>query len=1007
MKIFTESLAFLSILVILSSSTMVAQQGSSKIQGRVTDAASGEPLYGTNVVLMGTSLGAASGPDGLYNISNVPPGTYTVQFTYIGYKTYKVEDVKVSPGKTIALDAKLTAESITGKTVVITAQQQGQVSAINEQLSSNSIKEIVAKDWIQEVPDANAAGSIGRLPGVSLERDGGEANKVIIDGLAPQFNKVEIDGVQLQGVDLDRSVGLSPISDEMLSGIQLSKTLTPDMDADALGGVVNLTMKEAQKGFHISALAQGTYNDLRNDYGNYQFTGTVSDRFFDNNFGVIANFGTSKINRSSDNFSAGYGTYIGNSNAITTNNAFVSQNLDERYRSYGDIVLDYETSFMTLKMDNLFSQQIDDNVNRNNGFIFNNNEFDFQINRNRPVQTIRSTSLSSTFSFLNTELHLMGSYSSTGLTSYQDQYNFQDLDIITLSGNKAIPGSQLLMAQPSSLITEFYRISSPKYSVLINNYLPSTDRKDETATYNVDWKIPYNLSEDISGYLQVGGMYSNKDRKSSELQLDGPYVGGRGEQFTATLQQNNVIPGLIYNGQAGIARPDGIPAINWVVPNFDWGNIFGGRYTLGYSEDLGELDNFSNAIYAYNPHFLITDGVPTYENDYSNNEQKTAGYIMTELKIGPDLTLIPGVRYEKYHSVYSSYFIQAESEALTGISYIKPVTADNDNEYWFPSVNAQYKINDWSDIRAAYFRSASRPSYEYLSPGAVLNESKTLLTLDNPYLKPAIADNFALMYSVHSNEVGLFSIYGFFKEIDGLITPLPSYQPNYYDRVQGAPAGFIAELQAPRSLYDPTIFNQPGISVSPQAGFSGYPINNPNTSYYRGFELNWETNLWYLPGLLNTIVLDFNYSRIWSTTWIPYLNIVTTFDTSGIIPIPINTPYYATRKAKMYDQPADIFNARVGWSYEGFSTRISFRYQGETVSGIDPVYSLLDSYTKAIFTVDWTINQEIFKGLNFTADVSNLNNYIDDSYIKTGSYSFPTSSQSYGPLYQAGLTYEF
>ncbi|MFZ1082339.1 MAG: TonB-dependent receptor [Candidatus Kryptoniota bacterium] len=972
------------------------------MQGKVTDVVTGEPLPGANVILVGTSLGAASDISGGYQIPNVPAGVYTARFSYIGYESYEVDSVQVLSGKTLVLDAKLAAKSIVvGKVVVVTAQRMGQEDAINEELSSNSIKDIAAKDWMTEVPDADAAGSIGRLPGVSLIYNGGEPDQVVIDGLAPQYNNVEIDGVQLQGVNLDRSVDLSPISDDMLSGIQLSKTLTPDMDADALGGVVDLTMKEAPSGFHFNALTQGTYNDLRNDYGNYEFTGTVSDRFFDNSFGVIGNVGTGKINRSSDNFGASYGTYIGNVDELTTNNASISQNLDERYRSFADIVLDYKTSFMKLKMDNLFSQQLDQNVNRNNVYVFNNNEFDFQINRNRPIQKIQSTSLSGIFSFLNTELHLTGSYSNTELTEYEDYYDFQDLDLITLSGHTAVPPSQLTMAQPSNLINTYYNISYPTYSVLLNNLLQSTYRDDETSTANLNWKIPYSISDEVSGDLQVGGSFSNKDRNSSYVELNGPYVGGRGEQFVSNLQLQPGFDTLKYNGQVGISRPDGIPALNWVVPNFDWGNIFGGEYTLGYSENLGALDAFSKAIYNYDPEFIITDGVPTYQNDYSNNEKKAAGFIMTELKIGPNLMLLPGVRFEYYNSSYSSYFIQAESEALTGISYIKPVTAYNNNAYWFPSVNAKYDLNEWSDLRAAFFRSATRPNYLDLSPGAVMNESKTQMIAYNPYLKPALANNFALMYTVHSNEIGFLSVYGFYKEIDGLLTTIPTYEPNYYDKVQNAPASLIQELTAPRALYDPTLFQNQSITIY------NFPVNNPNESFYRGFELNWETNFWYLPGLLSNIVLDANYSRIWSTQWIPYLNIVTTYDTTSVIPLPVNTPYYETRKAQMFDQPSDIFNIRVGWSYKGFSTRVSFFYQGATVNGIDPVYSLLDSYTKAIFIVDWSVNQELYKGLNFVAAVSDLNNYINSAYINTQGQSFPTSSQSYGPLYQAGLTYSF
>ena len=656
--------------------------------------------------MVGTSFGAPTDINGRYQILSVPPGTYSIQFSYIGYKSYKAENVEVQSGKTVVLDVHLTPETITGKMVVVTAQKQGQANAINEQISSTSIKEVVAKDYIQQVPDVNAAESIGRLPGVSLERSGGEGNKIVIDGLAPKFNSVEVDGVKLTGVDLDRSVGLSPFSDEMLEGIELSKTLTPDMDADALGGTVNLTLKEAGEGFHFNASAQGSYNDLRNDYGNYKFSTSMSDRLFDNSFGIIGNFGTERTDRSSDNFGAGYAPYVATTiSEISTQWAQVSQLLDERYRPFGDIVLDYKSPFVKLKMDNMVTQQIDQDMNRNNFFNFGNNEFDFQIDRSKPVETIRSTSLDGLFSFLNTELNLDGAYSYTTLRNYDDYYGFQDVELIgKLTPYKDIPPSALIMAQPIDLMNKYFVISAPNTADLWNNLMTVTDRKDESYSYKADWKIPYNITQDVSGDIRVGGMFSNKDRSNSGDELQGPYYGGRGQQYIANMQKNNDIFNLKYNGDVGISNAFGVPAVNWVDPNYDWGNIFKGQYTLGYSENFDELDAFSKAWYAFTPAFVIEDGVPSYQNEYSNDERKTAGYAMTELRVGQDLVIIPGIRYEKFHSGYTSFFIQAESESPTGVSYVKPVTSYNDNENWFPSVNAKYNLNDWSDIRVCIFR---------------------------------------------------------------------------------------------------------------------------------------------------------------------------------------------------------------------------------------------------------------------------------------------------------------
>ena len=77
-----------------------------------------------------------------------------------------------------------------GDVVVVSAQREGQMAAINQQINSISIKNIVSADKIEELPESNAAEAVGRLPGVSLQREGGEGNKVVIRGLAPKYNKV-------------------------------------------------------------------------------------------------------------------------------------------------------------------------------------------------------------------------------------------------------------------------------------------------------------------------------------------------------------------------------------------------------------------------------------------------------------------------------------------------------------------------------------------------------------------------------------------------------------------------------------------------------------------------------------------------------------------------------------------------------------------------------------------------------------------------------------------------
>ena len=181
------SLAVLSLFLIQSFS--YAQTGI--IKGTVTDKSSKETLVGANIIVQGTNLGAASDLDGNYVIHNVAAGSHVLVISYVGYKSASI-NVKVEENKTSQVNIRLEAEAIEGKVVTVTAQAAGQLQAINEQLSSNNIVNVVSAEKMQELPDANIAESIGRLPGISLERNAGEAYAVVVRGLSRSIMRFQL-----------------------------------------------------------------------------------------------------------------------------------------------------------------------------------------------------------------------------------------------------------------------------------------------------------------------------------------------------------------------------------------------------------------------------------------------------------------------------------------------------------------------------------------------------------------------------------------------------------------------------------------------------------------------------------------------------------------------------------------------------------------------------------------------------------------------------------------------
>ena len=250
------------IAIYITSSLLYSQSAS--ISGTVKDNLNGDELIGANVFIQGTSLGAATANNGQYQINNVGLGTYTVKVSYIGYQSKEIE-ITLSEVMNYVQDFNLNYTTVEGKTVVVTAQAKGQMDAINRQLKAKSIKNIVSSDRIQELPDANAAESVARIPGVSIRREGGEGNKVVIRGLSPKYNKITVNGTNIASTDEDnRSADLGMISQYMLEGIEVTKAGTPDQEADVLGGTVNFILKKAAPGFHGNLVTQGMKNYLKN-----------------------------------------------------------------------------------------------------------------------------------------------------------------------------------------------------------------------------------------------------------------------------------------------------------------------------------------------------------------------------------------------------------------------------------------------------------------------------------------------------------------------------------------------------------------------------------------------------------------------------------------------------------------------------------------------------------------------------------------------------------------------
>ncbi|OYV84966.1 MAG: hypothetical protein B7Z63_06160, partial [Ignavibacteriae bacterium 37-53-5] len=371
-------------------------------------------------------------------------------------------------------DFKLTATAITGKNVVVTAQAFGQMQSINQQLSANQIVNVVSSEKMKELPDANIAESIGRLPGVSLQRDAGEANAVVIRGLSPKYNEIEIEGVPMVSTYFgDRGIDLSLLNDDLVKGVELSKTLRPDMDADALGGTVNLTLKTAQEGMHFDARANGGYTKLDNSYSNYKLSVTGSDRFIENKFGILVQGNLEQKTLPNDQFNAAYATPQVTTNIVNgdttqysymdTQSATLTETQTTRRRYAASLILDYASSFLDVKFYTVYDQKRDTTTTRSNRSTFLNSQFFYQIFSTDTKTEQRTHSLQLLLKPGNMQIPISLSYTRGDLRAPKGQ----QIDIYGFKPNDFPPIKEATtrFTQPSVLM-DYLGVQDPQNSLL-------------------------------------------------------------------------------------------------------------------------------------------------------------------------------------------------------------------------------------------------------------------------------------------------------------------------------------------------------------------------------------------------------------------------------------------------------------------------------------------------------------------------------------------------------------
>lgn len=809
----------------------------------------------------------------------------------------------------LALPALTLAEDATEHMEVI-GQAASMSQALNEQRTSDSIQSVVHADGVAQLPDDNAAEALQRLPGVSVERDQGEGRYVSVRGLGPDLNSVQINGTTLPSPESDRrAVALDVLPSELVQSLSVVKTLTPDMDANSLGGTVEVNSLSAfdHNGLFYTLGAEGSY-DSNSKKSSPKFSGAVSNIFSigdgEDNFGVAAALSWQKRSFASDDVESG-GDWDFSDGARL--NSFEQRRYEiERERTGFGLNFDYKPDDLSnIYLRTLYSRFKDSETRLSSAIEFSeplaegergDAEVERGLKSREETQDVKSVVFGGD--------RMMGPWTLSGQMAYsRSSEKLPGSTYATFSGLDTFPDSGFSgTVKPYSQIGGGYADAS--------NYQLDSMEWETQKTSDTEKNIRLDLARDYTLFdtdnqVKFGGKISRRDKKNDQNVWTYEDLGDYG------LSDDQLSLSRFTSGNAGYTFGQDGPAIS-----------------------TGSVNSLIGA--------LGKDGFYNQEdstiNDYRMSEDINAAYLMNTLDVD-NWRFIAGLRYEGTR-------FKADGTGLNDGEY---QTSSHQNNYhdWLPGLHARYRLDNNTQIRAAWTNSVVRPAFGQLAPGYTIDGDEA--EFGNPELAPLKSKNFDLGIEHYMGRAGTLSGYLFYKDIR-----------NFAYETDLAGSGQWADFSEAKTW-----------------------ANGGKARLY-GAELAYSQKFDWLPSPWNGLLAGANLTMSHSSARI---------EGNGI-----------SRKIAMPNQSDVVGNLMVGWENDTVSVRVSANYKSDYLSTVAAVDDRAhDSYVDDQMFVDLSVRYYLTKQLHISFDAQNLTN--EHYYVYTGSHGFNSQYEQYGPTFKLGLTY--
>lgn len=952
-------------------------QGKGNMRGTIKDK-EGNILPGASVAVKGTTLGAASDMNGEYILQGIPAGNTDINVNYLGYRTIS-KIVKIEAGKTIVENFVMEDASVVIGDVVVSAVVGGQQRALNQQKMADNLMQVVSADQMGKFPDPNVADALKRLSGVTTD-----GKEIQLRGTPASFTNINVNGEQIMSSQEGgkRNESLDVIPSDLLASMEVQKTLLPSNDGDAIAGVINMRTGTARTLTPRFSVDLGSGYAFLREKANYNAKGGYSQRFFPSAknqngvLGIAANYSFQKIHNGYDRLEAEAwepykltdaktGEVISESEYMPTDYRYRHQSRKST-RNGAALVIDWAPTINTkFVLSTVFNQRKDDDERYRNRTRFRDNGNGFYLLEDGSIGSERMRNITQVSKqkekINNININLdgestMGTWKVDGglfYTKSKRNYNSEMMGFQTPEwrAGKKVNGVTI----PKGTIVGV--IPNINDRVLTSSYLfepfgaMGTDAPDAVSRYNlytVENNNQINKGDNFTVRANAAKNYFIKDYASTlSFGFKGKFMHNTGEVPNGT--ETFAVEASEANNLVNMLKTDQLDSkfLNKKVP-FGIAPNYG--QTLAYMRDKANAGDISVNEYFTN---MNRDG-----SYYDANEDVYAGYIMNKTQIDKAMLLF-GVRMEHTRvgykaNVISPYLdpnapIQNDDASLFNNYTSEPVKASLNYTKFLPNIQLKADMSDKTVLRLAWTTGYSRPNILDLVPKQGVVQDLQRVTIGNPDLKPAYANNFDILIEQYLPSVGVISLGAFHKNIA---------------KFQYTHEGILDD---PESLYN---------------GWQLIQVRNGDNAKVFGAEVTVNSSLVFLPSFLKNLVFTSNYTYVFSQA--------TTDEQRGTTRLP--------------GQAENTANFALAYSTDRFTLQASMNYMGSYIQALGANVQR-DIWQNDRWQLDLNGSVKIYKGLTLWLEVTNLTN--SEYYTYFGDKSRAYTLEYRGVTGRGGFSYKF